>query len=265
MSTNNSSGEYSRSRDIGISRPLGKGAYEIAVSGDFGHGIESTVMNAILDCNGKLIRQISEGEVFDNFFVAEYFVDASNLSCSITDLVKRIESMPHVKQVHYQNREGYLYSHFIFPLTAFRRGRVIAFRADTLLRMQERLAQILGSAASTVFYEEGRSYGEAIVRNHRFLLRDTNQQLLLENLKEGARATGWGLVDFEQVEENLFRLVLKHPPLGADGQWKDTWLLYGAFAGILESVYNCKLSVDGSDYNKETDVLTVTYKPPERS
>ncbi|MDG6995133.1 MAG: hypothetical protein JRN52_04345 [Nitrososphaerota archaeon] len=40
----------------------------------------------------------------------------------------------------------------------------------------------------------------------------------------------------------------------------DTWLLYGAFAGILENIYDCKLSVERSDYDKEKDNLTVIYK-----
>ena len=76
-----------------------------------------------------------EGEAVDNYFAAEFFVDSANLSCGVEELVKKIEKISYVKQVRMRSREGYFYSHFLFPVTAFRRSRVIAFRADTLLRM----------------------------------------------------------------------------------------------------------------------------------
>ena len=263
LSTNDSCAQYYRPTNIAASRPHGKEVYEIAVSGDFGFGIESAIVNAITECNGELTRQLMEGEAHDNYFAAEFFVNAADLSCTIEELVKKIEKIPHVKQVHMKSREGYFYSHFLFPVMAFRRSRVIAFRADTLIRMQERLAQFLGSSAATILYEEGRSYGETITKNHKFLLRDAGEQLIIENLKEGSKATGWGVLDFEPTGDDRIRLSLGHPPL-YNGEWIDTWLLYGAFAGILENVYDCKLSVERSEYDKEKDNLVVIYKLADR-
>ncbi|MCL4519797.1 MAG: hypothetical protein M1587_11445 [Thaumarchaeota archaeon] len=264
MPTSPSEEEYFHSRNIGASKPYGKNVYEIAVRGDFGFGIESAIADTLLKCNAKMIRQLLEGEVYTNDFSAEYFIDASNLNCSMGDLIKKLKAIQHVKEVHSEYREGYLYSHLIFPITAFRRARLIAFRADSLVRTQERLEQILESGAATIMYEEGRSYGETIVKNHRFLLGGENQQLLIENLKEASKATGWGIPEFEFDDVDRVRLRLRHPPLMVNGEWKEIWLLYGAFAGMLEDIFEIKLSVDRSEYSKESDTLVVVYKRADR-
>lgn len=250
-------------RPIGSPSPLGKNVYEFAVFADPEPSSSLGIVELVSSYHGKMIGYLEDAMTKE--FAGFYFVDTSKMDCSVSDLTEEIRDLQRVKNVQVQYREGHLLGHFMFPLTVFGNRRVLAIRVEGLVNIEEQLTKLMGSAASSIIYDEGRSYGLEVMRAYREALKEeaNNEERLIENVKEGSKATGWGTLEFRLTDDMGVRVALRHPPVTTGG-WRESRFLYGIFGGLIEGVYGRRLSVSQAKYDARSDVLSIIFSSSQK-
>ena len=121
------------------------------------------------------------------------------------------------------------------------RERVIIMRLSPLLNIERRLHEELGSAGSEIMFNEGEGYAIETIGQYRTVLGSVSTEVLLENVTDGLRATGWGLFEFKESKEGYEVTVRDAPMLGSTTE--PSRFLCGIIAGILETVLSVKIKV----------------------
>jgi hypothetical protein len=128
-------------------------------------------------------------------------------------------------------------------------------RLDPLLNIENRLDQELGSAGSAIMFREGEGYAVETLNQYRQVLGSVSQESLLDNVKDGLRATGWGIFDFKTTKDG-YEVAVQEAPL-IKGMPEPSRFLCGIIAGIVESVYAVKVKVDQSTVDSKSGRVLV--------
>lgn len=113
------------------------------------------------------------------------------------ELFKEIEMVSGVTDVKYVKlRKADYFDSFFFPL-AIPGTRVIIITQEAFNRIKSQLVDILGTGGETILFSEGAAVGRTIYEFIPEALTSAERKLeFIENL---LRATGWGLVEFNQI------------------------------------------------------------------
>ena len=244
-------------RNLTLTKPVGESIFEFLVEGR--HDVQAFchVLKVFSDhrvdvqSTSSDVRQIGK----EKQFLMIAFSDFSGADCAVEHLEKELKALPFVQNVLSADMEGRLFDQFIFPTRIMGSTRVIVFRVEPLLNIERSLVKHFGSAGAAIMYEEGKSYADRVVDQYISALPDISIEDMLENIKDGLRATGWGVFDFKKVQDG-FEVIVRDSPLDEASDYKESRFYYGVVAKVLEKLYGVELSVKSSDVSLEGKELS---------
>jgi hypothetical protein len=238
-------------KNIAITKPPGDHIFEFLIEGRDEIGALESILRAF--SKHKInIRTISAGPGQQvegkrgNLFVTSAFCDFSKADCTIELLLGELRNLPFVRNALSADMTGRLFDRFLFPMKIMGEHRVILFRVEPLLNIEKHLVERMGSGGAAMMFEEGRSYAEEVIAQYKKALPDLEAEALLDSIKDGLRATGWGIFSFRRASEG-FEVTVTDPPLIEGSEYKENRFFYGVTARILESLYGGELVLSGSN------------------
>jgi ACT domain len=232
----------------------GEWVYEFVVGGRDEIGGFAKVIEIFSKHNAN-IRSIYEAPSDEekHEFVSNMFCDLKRADCTVEQLLKELRNLPFVRRAYSADMRGRLFDKFLFPVFVMK-NRAILFRAQPLLNIEKRLIERFGSSGGAIMFDEGKAYAEETVRQYKVALPGVSSDVLLENIQDGLRATGWGIFDFWRIPEG-FEVTVSEPPIMEDKSYKEDRFLYGAVAKMLESLYGEELALSTSSLDEKTKKL----------
>ncbi len=198
-------------RYLSITKPKGEHIFEFLVYGIDKPGTFIKVAE-VYSRHGIDIRSISASpdQADERFFVSNAFCDMSKADCTTDTIVSELRSLSFVQKVLCADMKGRLFDRFLFPNAIMNKDRIILMRVDALLRIEKSLTDEIGSGAAGIMFDEGKIYGGEVLKQYRLALPNATTEVLVENILDGLRATGWGLFQFRKVEDG-FEVTVDDP------------------------------------------------------
>lgn len=206
-----------------------------------------------------VVRMEIEEEPISNRFLFSGFCSIARSNVTADVFSGELKKLRRVERVEFQNAEDAVFARFFFPLYVTNDSRGILMRMDPLLKIEQHLLQVLGSAGAAIMFDEGKTYAVETVEIIKKALPDANPSILLRNIVDALRATGWGLFTFKQNEEGFY-VTVEHPPRLKSGGMEENKFVAGVTVGILVSLYGNELSVISSQYKVQEDLLAYKLK-----
>jgi hypothetical protein len=228
-------------RNLGISSPQGKNVHEFLVVWKHELGSLAKILQVFSAHKAKVIMTHSQLDESTDMVVGTYYCDLTRADQTVEGMRKAIKQLSFVKSVDSASAEHSLFDKFLFPVTVRGRDRVIIMRLEPLLNIERRLAQELGSAGSAIMFREGEGYAAETIIQYKKALVGVSVETLLENVKDGLRATGWGLFEFKESKDGYEVTVHDAPVLMSASE--PSRFLCGIIAGILGSVLSVKMKI----------------------
>lgn len=228
-------------RNLAVASTRGEDVYEYLVVWE--HQLDSLpkMLEIFSKHKAKVILAHSQLDESTDTVVGTFFYDLAKADESAENLGKEIKELDFVRTVEVASTENSLFDKFLFPVTIWGRERVIVMRLDPLLNIEKRLVQELGSAGSAIMFREGEGYAAATIAQYRKALGSVTVESLLENVKDGLRATGWGLFDFKEAKDGYVVTVEEAAALTDSAE--PSRFLCGIIAGILETLLSMKMKI----------------------
>lgn len=228
-------------RNLGVSAPPGDNVFEFLVVWNHELGSLAKIFEAFARHKAKVLLQYSQIQEGTNTVVGTYYCDVTQADEPVQSLQKAIKGLSFVRSVDIAIAGKSLFDKFLFPVTVWGSERVIIMRMDPLLNIEMRLKQELGSAGSAIMFREGESYATEVLAQYRKVLASASTETLFENVKDGLRATGWGLFEFKESKDGYEVTVRDAPNLANTSE--PSRFLCGIIAGTLESVLSVKMKI----------------------
>lgn len=242
-----------------LSKPLGEAVFELLIVTRDQVGATSKITGEIARHNIDILSINGANDADIERFVLTIFCDFAKADCKVEQIVGELRKFPFVTKAEYVNAKSRLFDRFHFPIRIMDKHRAILMRVDPLLRVQKHLQEHLGSAGESIMFEEGQSYARETWLQYKKAVPNANHEEILENVKDGLRATGWGLFEFQETQ-NAFQVTIRNPPRLEDNERFQSRFLYGITASVIEALYEFKVKVDSANYDKQSDILTLTLE-----
>jgi hypothetical protein len=242
-------------RNLSVTYKPGYKVYEFLVVWQHESGSLERILDVFSRHNVKVLLTHSQVDEDTDEVVGTYYCDLTKADKPVETLRREIKGLGFVQSADYTSTEQTLFDKFLFPVTIWGRNRVLIMRLDPLLNIEKRLAQELGTAGSAIMFREGEGYAAETLNQYRAVLGRATPEILMENVKDGLRATGWGIFEFKTTKDGYDVTVNDGPLL--DGTTVPSRFLCGIIAGIVESVYVIKVKVVGSAVDPKSRRVSV--------
>ena len=236
-------------RNIGVSSPPGESVHEFVVVWRHEFGSLPKILDVFSRHKAKVLLTHSQLDRPTNTVVGTFFCDVAQADQSVEELRKEIRNLDFVQDADFASAQRSIFDKFLFPVTVWGRDRVIVMRMDPMFNIERRLTAELGSAGAAIMFGEGEGYSSETIKHYQEVLGGVSAEMLLENVEDGLRATGWGLFDFKETKEGYVVTVQDAPTL--KGATEPSRFLCGVIAGILESIFSVKMKVVESTLDYE--------------
>lgn len=234
---------------LGIVRPDGKKILQFAVVMSDEIGAFAKVIETISKYEVD-IRSASVGNITSSTdFVANLFLEFQRSIITAEKLADAIKKHNFVKVVRYSSTENRLFDGFIFPVSIGKGNRIIMMRAEPLLNIERSLIKKFGSGGATIMFDVGRAYADIVFDQYTAALPNLDKEGMLVNLKDGLRATGWGLFEISRKKQG-FDVTVTEPPFLTDSDYLENRFYYGVGCRVLERLYSVKLKLASSELDK---------------
>jgi hypothetical protein len=228
------------SRNLGLASPPGDNVHEFLVVWNHELGSLAKVLQVFSAHKAKVIIAHSQLDEGTGMVVGTFYCDTTRADQTVEGMQKAIKELSFVRSVD-ASAESSLFDKFLFPVTVWGRERVIIMRLSPLLNIERRLAEELGSAGSAIMFREGEGYATETIAQYRAALGEVSAGVLLGNVIDGLRATGWGLFEFKETKDGYEVTVHDTPTMATTTE--PSRFLCGIIAGILEAVLSVKMKV----------------------
>jgi hypothetical protein len=248
-------------KNFSLAAPAGSKIFEFVVCADDRIGITGTICQAFTNRGIRILQIYASYEKDAESFVHSFFCDFSNTETPADHVSDLIGMLPGILKVDTFSCKDRLFDQLFFPLMIMQKHRVVVLRIEPLLRVEERLAKRFGSGSAAILYEEGKTYSIETIEHYKESL-PISQELLMKNVVDGLRATGWGLFTFSNVssEHQAYEVKITHPPINLEDSYLVSRFVVGIAAGVLESVYSTQLRVTQSNYIEKIDTLECKFE-----
>ncbi len=237
-------------RNLAVASMPGASVYEFLVVWNDDVRSLPVILEVFSRHNAKVVLAHSQLDEGENLMVGTFFCNLTEATQGADDIRKEVMGLSFVESVEFASTEHSLFDKFLFPVTVWGRERVLIIRLIPLLNIENRLRLELGSAGSAIMFREGESYAAETLNQYRRVLGNATQESLMENVKDGLRATGWGIFEFKPTKEG-YEVTVKDPAL-LEGMTEPGRFLCGIIVGIIESVYEIKVNVVQSAVNPKS-------------
>lgn len=245
-------------RNLSVSFRPGGRLYEFLVVWQWELGSMTRILDVFERHRAKVVMAHSQLDEETDRAAGTFYCDLGEADELPEGLRKEVTGLQSVKRVEYFGTENLLFDKFLFPVTIWGRNRVLIMRLSPLLNIEKRLAQELGSAGGAIMFREGEGYAAETLNQYRAVLGKVSTDKLLENVKDGLRATGWGLFEFKHLKDG-YEVIVRESVL-LEGTTEPGRFLCGIIAGIVESVYGVKVKVVESALDKSGRVVVSLSK-----
>jgi len=228
-------------RNVGVSSPPGDNVHEFLVVWSHELGSLAKILQVFSTHRVKVILTHSQLDEASRTVVGTFFCDLTEADQRVEGIGKAIEGLTFVRSVDSASAGRSLFDQFLFPVTVWGRERVIIMRLNPLLNIEKRLVQELGSAGGAIMFREGEGYAAETIEQYRTALGNVSTEVLLQNVVDGLRATGWGLFEFKESKDG-YEVTVRDAPMLA-GTSEPSRFLCGVIAGILESLLSVKMKI----------------------
>jgi hypothetical protein len=227
--------------NLAVASAPGEKVYEFLVVWD--HEINSLpkILEVFSRHKAKVLLAHSQADGSEDKVIGTFFYNLATADESADKIGKEIKKLSFVRTVEVAGTENSLFDKFLFPVTVWGKNRVLVMRMAPLLHIESRLKEELGSAGSAIMFREGEGYAAETLSQYRQVLGKFSPDSLLENAKDGLRATGWGIFDFKRTKDG-YDVTVEDAPL-VEGMTEPSGFVCGIIAGILESIYLAKLRI----------------------
>ena len=237
-------------RNVGVSSPPGENVHEFLVVWSNELDALEKILQVFSAHKVRVVVTHSQPDEVTGTVIGTYYCEMTKGGQSVEAVQKAIKALSFVQSVDSASAEQSLFDKFFFPVTVWGRERVIIMRLDPLLNIEKRLAQELGSAGSAIMFREGEGYSTETIGQYRKALGSVSTDTLLENVKDGLRATGWGLFEFHESKDG-YDVTVRDAPRFSDTT-EPSRFLCGIIAGILESVLSVRMKVVESAFDPKS-------------
>jgi predicted amino acid-binding ACT domain protein len=195
-------------------------------------------------------------------FVWTTFADFRLSTLSLDDVVKDVRRLDFVSKAEAIEIVGVPLDRFLFPVIMHGDRRGIIMGLSPLLKMEERLAAIIGTAGSVVMFEEGKAYAteglQSVLKNG----AGAEPRQLLDTASAWGRVMGWGIftVGIETLDDDgTITVMVDEPPNGLSGN-HESHFFDGVVVGAIEFVLRKKVYVALSKYDEPTRTLQLVLR-----
>jgi hypothetical protein len=242
-------------RNVGVSSPPGKNVHEFLVVWNHELGSLAKILQVLAAHKAIIISMHSQLDEATGTVLGTCYCDITGSDQPVEAMRKAIKELSFVRSVESASAEQSLFDKFLFPVTVWGRERVIIMRLDPLLNIERRLAHELGSAGSAIMFREGEAYSAETIGQYRKVLGNVSAETLLGNVKDGLRATGWGLFEFKESKDG-YEVTVQEAPRFSDTT-EPSRFLCGIIAGILESVLSVRMKIVESTVEPKSGTVFV--------
>lgn len=194
-------------------------------------------------------------------FVWTTFADLSGSSSEVEDIVGDLRKHDFVEKVEWDRMSDLVFDHYLFPVLAGNDARVIVFRLQPLLDVEQRLMETFGSAGASIMFNEGRAYALATLQEYKAMLPGASPEVLIRNVVAGLRTTGWGLFSFDvsrTLQDGSASVTIGEPPNAVKPEMENSFFTNGLVAGVIEGVIGKEMKVTSSRYDHSERMLWLT-------
>lgn len=235
--------------------------YELLVTGSVAPGVAAKLSAVMAEHHVNLYPSGGYYSYEPGRFVWTTFADLSDSKSAIESVTAELDEFDFVEEVECSGVDDVLFDRYLFPVLAGNGSRVVVFRLEPLLLVEQRLKEAFGSGGDTIMFEEGKNYSLATLKEYYAMLPRASPEELLENVVAGLRATGWGLFSFELSRlqsEGTAAVTILEPPTAVKPELNESSFTNGIVAGIIEGLAGRKMRVASSRYDPSIRTLAVT-------
>jgi hypothetical protein len=249
-----------RPRMIGYPEPLGKETFEFAIYGDEAPSSIARLTDLFLEHGVRLLKHRLDWDDVEKRFAAFYLADMVGADCSSSKLGEILRSKSGVESVHVISRAGSLFGYSTFPIILNGVNRGVILRIENWFQMEDDLIKWMGTAGESIMFREGEAYGVSTCQRYVDEFTSDNHALLFQNIRDGGKATGWGILDYRLNDDrSVVFLEVKYPVTNSRGEVTSRFFL-GMLCGVMEVLLNAKLSVQESIYDRNSSALKIKYR-----
>jgi predicted amino acid-binding ACT domain protein len=245
----------------GPGKPHGKWI-ELLVTGRDEIGGLAKLTALLAERNINLVLSGGYYMLASGIFVWTTFIDLTHSKSSSEDLVRDLERLDFVSRAEAAELDDVEVDRFLFPVVIGGYGRGLLMHLSSLIEMEIRLTDMLGSAGSVLMFEEGKTYAKKGIRD---LLKDSTEsepRRLLDACAAWGRAMGWGVFsnDVTKLEvDGTVTVTVGEPPNSLIPN-HESHFFDGVVAGGAEFALKRKVNVTSSKYDEPTRTLRVVLQ-----
>ena len=243
-------------RNLSVSYKPGYKVFEFLVVWQHELGSLGRILDLFSSKGAKVLLTHSQIDEDTNAVVGTFYCDLTQAKEPVENFRKRIAGLGFVRSTEYVSTEQAMFDKFLFPLVISGRSRVLIMRLNPLLNIEKRLREELGSAGSAIMFREGEGYAAETLDQYRTVLGNIGSETLMENVKDGLRATGWGIFEFKTSNDG-YEVTVQDAPL-LEGSTEPSRFLCGIIAGIVESIYGMRVKVAESKVEPKSGNVSVS-------
>ena len=199
----------------------------------------------------------------DDTYVWTTFVNFSRSRSPLERVVKDLRRLDFVSEVDAVEVDGAAIDKFLFPVHVSDHHRGIILSMSPLLKLEERLTEMLGSAGAVLMYEEGKAYAKASLNQLRETMHDAAPAKLFEDVADWLRTTGWGIFTFDSTNyetEGTIDVLVREPPNALANGKHESHFTDGVVAGIIEAALNKAVNLAVSKYEEASQTLNLHFR-----
>lgn len=256
-------------RRIGFPKPKTGLVYEFYVCGKHSAPMFSDIFKIL--SRYKIDPFACEGyfEEQSQTFSLSFCVDLNKAKCSSDELLLEIRKIPSVSRAEKQELKDRMFNSYMHPLSVANMFNAVAIAPDPLLQIERRLSLKRDGddkSVESIVLESGREYGRSLVQRIADVVSDgpkSDPTLLLDNVRAGFKAMGWGVIDFRFEEEMVEALVREIPnPVDSTlGELNKSAFLFGLIWGVAERLTGTEMTIKEASTGRVTGILRLFLTP----
>src|SRR5579875_3516109 len=256
-------------RRIGFPKPKTGLVYEFYVCGKHSAPMFSDIFKIL--SRYKIDPFACEGyfEEQSQTFSLSFCVDLNKAKCSSDELLLEIRKIPSVSRAEKQELKDRMFNSYMHPLSVANMFNAVVVAPDPLLQIERRLSLKRDGddkSVESIVLESGREYGRSLVQRIADVVSDgpkSDPTLLLDNVRAGFKAMGWGVIDFRFEEEMVEALVREIPnPVDSTlGELNKSAFLFGLIWGVAERLTGTEMTIKEASTGRVTGILRLFLTP----
>lgn len=244
--------------NIGLTSPAGRNVVEFLVVGKKEVYSQNKVIELLYGHGAELVSHYGYLDADSKEFILSCCVDATNVDCTLDELLIRLRKLKFVTKAERNAMEGQLFTSFLFPIQVLGLHRAVSIDVDSIAGIDNALRADEPRKIAKPLFDEGRNASLRVYDELKKLERFGNGKNAFDATKDYLRASGWGQINFRTEGEFAFATVIDPPVSGqSNSSVSGVSYLSGLAAGVLERMVGSQMHFRYANYEKDRQLLTL--------